>query len=335
VTNHRIIAWIVTATLLLAGLSRTAHAAFTDDFDALLAELQSRSVALSNSTDKAEQKQKKACDKAIAAINKSTTLARDIKTAGKVTKALTKVFTNEFAAAASMTLSAVTFSNSLDAIITQLFTDLQSDVQSELNELQTLISGLPDGADKTKALAALAAAQDAIDQAGSATDVKTLVKALTTALKNVLKGQKIASNAGGGGGGACGTITQSTVTMTASNDAFHASLPIPGFAGAEYTQSTMTFSVGGTDGSTGNAVAFTVDSGVNGTGTYTNVSGNYTIGSPPTQTFNITGGSMTINGLDLVGMTACGTGSFTATDGVNTINVSDFVFSINTLGVSP
>ena len=42
-----------------------------------------------------------------------------------------------------------------------------------------------------------------------------------------------------------------------------------------------------------------------------------------------------VNGLDLVSMTACGSGNFTATDGVNVIVVNDFLFEIKNLGVTP
>ncbi len=332
ITKRHLLFAVVTA-VLLATSTPHAQAAFTDNFDSMLAELQDRSLALSNSTDKIGQKQFKAINKVIAAINKpATSLATDLKTAVKVTKTLVKAFPTEFLAstAAATTLS---FSNSLSDILITVFDDFKSDVADSLDQLITTVNNLPASSDKDKALAAIAQAQVALAQADSAPDFNSFVKALSSALKAIAKGQKAAASAGGGGGGGtCGTITQSSVTMTASNDAFNASA----FAGAEYTQSTKTFSVGGTDGITGNSVAFTVDSGVTGPGTYTiNISGNYSVGSPPTQTFNITGGSMTINGLDLAGMTACGTGSFTVTDGVNTINVSDFVFAIKNLGVSP
>jgi hypothetical protein len=320
------IATFVSALVITAS---SARAAFTDDFDILRGEILSRSLALSNSVDKTEISQKKTCDKAIALIDKaSTSLATDIKTANKVASLMIKAFPNEFLLTSTPSL---VFSNSIVDVLLTAYTALGTDVQAEIITLGGLIASLPDGSDKIKATAQFDAATDSLALAQTSLTFAQGGKLIGQSLKAALKGQKIAIKAGGGGG-TCGAIAQSSVTMTASNDAFSASA----FAGAEYTQSTKTFSVGGTDGVTGNSVAFTVDSGVTGPGTYTtNISGNYTIGSPPTKTYNISGGSMTINGLDLVGSTACGTGSFTASDGVNVIVVTDFIFAIKSLAVSP
>jgi len=311
-----------------------SRAAYTDDLDGLRAELVSRSLLLSNSIDKTEIKQKKACDQCVGFIDKpGKSLATDIKTAKKVATKMIKAFPTEFISANA---AGITFSNNIVTVLLGAYYALGTDLQEEIITLGGLIATLPDGSDKLKALTQFDSATNLLALAQTSFTFAQGSALLGKSLKAALKGQQIAIKAGaGGGGGSCGTITQSSVTMTAGADNFNATSAFPGFAGGEYTQSTMTFSVGGTDGATGNAVAFTVDSGVTGLGTYTNVSGNYTIGSPPTQTFNITSGSMTITGVDLAHNTACGTGTFSATDGVNVINVSDFAFSINTLGVSP
>jgi hypothetical protein len=316
----------------------STQAATVSNFTDLRSELADRVGVLSNSVDRTELKQNKICLKAIATIDKSITLASDIKTGSKIAKSLAKAFPTEFGPVTfptgSVMIAAVTFSNNLQSLLVTGYVNIGDELQTAFDTLQTTIDALPLGTAKSQAQAAHDAAIAALSAALASTDFSTASKLLSSGLKTFVKGEKIVAKAGTGGGGGCGTISQSSVTMTASNDTFNASAS-PGFAGGEYTQSTKMFSVGGTDGVTGNGVAFTVDSGVTSPATYTNVSGNYTIGSPPTQTFNIISGSMTISGLDLNAMTACGTGSFTATDSTNVIVVSDFTFQIKNLGVSP
>src|SRR6267154_1615030 len=128
--------------LMLASAS-VARAALTDSFEALRDELVFRTSVLSNSDDKVELKQYKACLKAVAAIDRSTTLANDIKTAAKITKSLAKAFTNDFSVAtAQATLASVTFSNNLQTLVTGTFSNLADEVQATLDDLQTAIDGL-------------------------------------------------------------------------------------------------------------------------------------------------------------------------------------------------
>src|SRR5258707_314030 len=92
--------WFSRKSMIVSGLialvamtTPRAHAAFSDNFDALRAELQSRSDSFTNVLDKVEQKLKKATDKIIVAIDKeSTSLDTDVKTAGKVAKSVIKAF---------------------------------------------------------------------------------------------------------------------------------------------------------------------------------------------------------------------------------------------------
>jgi hypothetical protein len=325
----------------LALIAPRATAAYTNSFDALRAELAARSAGLSNSTNKVDQKNKKILDKAIKAIDKpAKTLAKDIDTAAKIAKSLTKAFPVDFPTNV-VTLTAAPHRRlapgpTLGSLLQDVYDSLESIVEDWLSKLIIDANGLTDEKATTKALLASDAAQEAIDAATLADTLKDFIKALKKALGAVVKGQKIVAKAGtGGGGGSCGTITTSSVTMTASNDSFNATSTFPGFAGGEYTQSSKSLNVGGTDGVTGNAVGFQVNAGVTGPGTYTNVGGSYTVGSPPTQTFNITSGSMTINGLDLTAQTTCGTGTFTASDGTHVIVVTNFTFAIKNLAVSP
>lgn len=328
----------VFAVVLCAGLmadASRAKAAYSDNFDDLRAELVSRASVLTNSLDKTKQKQGKVCVKAIATLDKSTqSLGTDIKAGGKVAKTLSKTFTNDFQTA-QLALVVI----DLQTLLNDALTGIADNIQTALDLLQTSINSLPAGNSKTSAQAALDAAQTALTSVLTAPDIQSAVKLLSTAFKELTKGQSIVTKAGGGGGGggSCGTITTSTVMMTVQTVPWSATMNFPtSFAGGEYLVSTGFFNVGGT-AADGSALGITVNTGVttNVPNTYAisvGVNSTYTIGSPPTQTFNITSGTVTINGLDTTAWTTCGTASFTATDGTTTITVTDLEFSVKDLG---
>jgi flagellar hook-basal body complex protein FliE len=223
---------------LVAMAAPAARAAFTDNFDALEAELQSRSTALSNSLDKVEQKQKKAVDKAIATIDKpATTIAADVKTAGSVAKSLIKTFPSEFATAS------LVFSNDVSILVSDVFDGLESDVADQLSDLEATVNALGEGKAKTKALAAVADAQDVLDAADSAPDLATRGKALASALKAIASGLKAVNSASGGGGG--GGCTSSSLTMTVSNEGTQWIADVPS---ASFRPDTGDLTIGGIRG---------------------------------------------------------------------------------------
>jgi hypothetical protein len=284
-----------------------ASAAFTDHFDVLLDELESRSAALSGSTDPVERRQKKAADKSIAAINKDAdSLSDDLKTARKVAKTLIKAFPNEF----SMALGPQgALGGNLDLLLGQALDGLGSDVEAALDALDAGIDGLPAGRDRERAQAAADLAADFLDEAGAAPDFPTAAKLLGAALKAVEKGNKIVAKAGDGGD----CTGNSTVTMMVDGQPFTAST-----AGGEFTPSTGEFAVfGQTGGATFDAVTIILSSGVTGPGTYAlNANSNFTRGaastSPPTEVFTVTEGELVITSLNTANGTAQGTFTFTA-----------------------
>jgi hypothetical protein len=139
---------VLPATWLVAGLftlTPTARAAYTESFDALRTELSNRAAILTGSVDKVEQKKGQTCLKIIAAIDKSTTLTGDIKTAGKIAKSLIKAFPEEFA------MLVMFEPTNLSALLNDTLDNLTAEVQAELDALQTAINALPDGSAKTSA----------------------------------------------------------------------------------------------------------------------------------------------------------------------------------------
>ena len=82
---------------LLACYAPTAGAApFTSNFDDLIADLQTRAAALSNSVDKTQQKQFKTIEKVLTTLNKSTSVATDVKNLGSAAKTLIKAFPTDY-----------------------------------------------------------------------------------------------------------------------------------------------------------------------------------------------------------------------------------------------
>jgi hypothetical protein len=217
-----------------------AQAAFTNHFDALEAELQARSTALTGSADKTEQKQKKAVDKIIVTIDKpATSLDADVKTAGKVAKSLAKAFPSEF-------VTMVVFTNNIDVLLGNVFQAFEADVTDRLTSLSNTVSALPNGSAKTKAQAKVVTAQTALTAANNAPDFATEGKSLASALKAISSGIKSAGSGGGGGGGGC---KSSTLTMTVSNEGpvWHSTTAV-----AATTHSTGDFTLGATRGASPN-----------------------------------------------------------------------------------
>jgi hypothetical protein len=294
--------WTMGVVCVLAlGLAAQAQAAYSDSFNALRVELVSRAAVLSSSDDKVEIKQSKVCLKAIAAIDKSSTLANDVKTAGKVTKSLAKAFPSEFGVS---TLASITFSNNLHVLVTGVFNNLANDVHSGLDDLQTAINGMPAGTARNSAQSVHDAAEDLLDS-GSSSDLLSFVKSLTTALKDVTKGTKIVNNGSGGGGGGGGGVGNATLKCSIDGKSFTAF-----GAGGTYVSITGEIDVLGATAQKGvNVTTFNVTS----TGTYPAEAGCYVVDLSSGITYgnNVTG-TVTITTFDTVHKKAIGTFSFSA-----------------------
>ena len=323
--KHRVLCGLAVAVIfgvLAFGPPVIRATPFTDHFDALIVDLQTRAAGLSNSVDKTEQKQFKAIQKVLATLEAkdSPSLATDIKNLGKIAKSLLKVFPPDFPAGS-------------------LATDLQSavdgmtgDVQDNIDSTQTTIDGLPAGSCKDKANAALAAAQDLLDSVGSAPDFPTAAKLLGSALKAATKASAAAAkclNSGGGGGGN-GDSMDATVTGTISAS-FHAIFP-----SATYDTSTGLYNLIGGDAN-GIGIDLVV-SNVVGNGSYPLLSSTTLTESSNFDTFQGGAGTITFTTIDFVQNRLAGSFSFTAPQvfgGAGSVTVSSGSFNMPVVVVTP
>jgi hypothetical protein len=327
----------ICALVVAAGTSR---AAFTDDFDGLRAELVSRSLLLSNSTDKIEIKQKKACDQSILLIDKSSTsLATDIKTAKKVATKMIKAFPNEFLA---VNAGGIIFTNNMLTVLLNTYFALGGDVQTEIVTLGGLIAGLPDSSDKLKALAQFDTATNLLALAQNSLTFAQGSALLGKSLKAALKGQTIAINAGGGGGGGTNDTFVADVQIGGgTNDHFVATL----LGEPNYTVATSTLDLNGSRGTfiQGDDVTAALCGSFNGAaGTYPlgGCGGYFQYGTPNASFSMVTGTlyiatfNVTITGTGTNASTS-GTFAFTGSDGVNTATVTNGQFNLSSVIVFP
>jgi len=201
--------------LLVFGVPRANAAPFTDNFDALIADMQSRAGALSNSTDKVQQKQYKSLVSALKTLNgkTSTSLATDIKNLGTVVKTLIKSFPSDFTPPGGSLLT--NSETALDGLI--------DDVQTSINTTTTNFNALATSSCKTKTQTTVDTAQTQLDTA-STTNITTAAKLLGTALKTELKADKAVTKCssvitgggggGGGGGNGLGDFVSATISGT-------------------------------------------------------------------------------------------------------------------------
>jgi hypothetical protein len=298
------------AIALVAGAfvfqTSTAKAApYTPYFDDLITELQSRSAALSNSTDKVEQKQYKACQKALKTFlgKDSTSLATDLKNVGKVAKTLAKAFPEEFnpPVATASAITIITLPDLLDNAYNEFYTD----VVNLLEGIQTALAALPASSCKTAALEIVDDIQAILDEAAAAPDFATAVKTLSKGLKTVAKADAAvlkATDCNTGGGGSIGK----GLSCSVNGNSFSALAAI-----GNYLNITGQFTVSGV--TTERAVTVIVF-GVTGPGTYPIGGGSQVqeVMSNETWAGNETG-TVTINTWDLAGGKASGTFEFTVT----------------------
>jgi hypothetical protein len=323
---------LVAASLLFA--ASQSHATFTTHLDPLVAELQVRSVSLSNATDKASKAQKRAADSAVRTLNRSTkSLATDITAAGAVARLLQRAFPGDFSSTTLLVLNGA--SPKLDSLLDNGFSGLHSDVQTQINALQEQIDALPDGKIKTAALKLLAKATNTI--AGVTNDISyaAWTKALAGSLSATLAGKKVASKGGGtpGGGSSMGARI---VVNGGAVDNWVASTNW-----GEWVQSSgiITFEGDRTTKTPNFHLTVALTSGFSGaTGTYplaASVGGILDNTSFPPTYYAVVSGTLTISALNASARTASGTFSLTASDGMSTITVSDGMFNVKNMVVTP
>lgn len=204
------IIWLAVLCVWLAIQSSALATPYTSNLDPLIAELQARSAALADSTNKTEIKLKKAIDKILLSFEKpSPNLMTDIKLLGNAAKSLAKLFPDEFVPAPLVTITpktVVVFTN-LDEIIQIALDAYGGDIYTLSADAQNLVNLAPASSCRDKAQAVLDDVADQLALLPSAPNNATAVKILSTAAKNVLKGQTLAEtvatcgNSGGGGGG--------------------------------------------------------------------------------------------------------------------------------------
>jgi hypothetical protein len=221
----------------LTWLTTLAVAApFTSHFDDLIADLNTRANALSNSTDKVEQKQFKTIGKVLKQLNgkASTSLAADIKNLGSVAKALFKSFPTDFTPPGG----------SLDTNLETAVEGFASDVQTQIDATKSNVDALAISSCKLKTQATLDTAQTQLDAAEAALDFSTASKLLGSALKTASKAASSAAkcNSQGGGGGGGGSSSFSCMISGAANDNFSAATG-NGFVLAQWNNTTLTHSM--------------------------------------------------------------------------------------------
>ena len=173
----------LSAILCLLGLTLPASAApFTDHFNGLIADLNTRAIVLSSRTDKAGQKQFKAVQNVLGTLNgkPSTSLATDIEMFGGAAKALKRTFPDDFMPPVS------SLSSNLDIALA----GLTRDVQSQIDTARTDLNSLAASTCKTKVRATLDDAQLQLDGVNYAPNFASAATLLGKALKTTAKASK-------------------------------------------------------------------------------------------------------------------------------------------------
>ncbi|MCG3150265.1 MAG: hypothetical protein PCFJNLEI_03746 [Verrucomicrobiae bacterium] len=184
----RILSFLTGAMITLLGTVPASHAALISNFTDLRTELSDRLGVLSNSVDKTEQKLAKACTKGIVIIDKSLTLAGDIKASAKLAKLLQKTFPDEFA---PTIVGGLVFSNNVRTLLVNGYFSIADQLDIILQDLQLSIDSLPESKDRDQAQAALNDAANALEAAFGDTTWSEASKLLGACLKSAAKAQKI------------------------------------------------------------------------------------------------------------------------------------------------
>jgi hypothetical protein len=188
-------------------------------FDALIAELQIRSIALTGNTNKTQIAQKKAIDKVLGTLSNASpiSLATDLKNAGVAAKGLEKVFPDEFSPPVITPHRPFT---PLGTLLQQIFDRFNGDIAAMEQAAQNALNAMAASSCKDKAQTALDKASADLAATGG-TDFVAVFKAVSKAVTDTLKGQSAVvaalsckSSGGGGGGGGGATGIQATINGT-------------------------------------------------------------------------------------------------------------------------
>jgi hypothetical protein len=325
----RWVAIVAVAGAFVIKTSTATAAPYTPYFNDLITELQSRSAALSNSTDKAEIKQKKAVDKCLKLLveKTSTSLATDLKNVGKVAKTLAKAFENEFNPPVE-SASAITIIT-LPDLLNAAYSAFYGDVSNLLEGIQTALASLPASSCKTAALAIVDDIQALLEEAAAAPDFATAVKRLSKGLKTIAKADaavlKAADCASGGGGG-----NAKGMSCSVNGNSFSAL----GAAGV-FLNLTQQLTI---TGATAEKVVTVIVYGATGPGTYAIGDGSQVQTVSPSETWasDVTG-TVTFTSLDIASGKAVATFEFTASktfpsiDPSNTVSVTNGKLNISSI----
>jgi hypothetical protein len=232
------------------------------------------------------------------------------------------------------------------SILFVTFSNLAVDVQTEFATLGSLIASLPAGTAKDKAQAAFDTAVDLLNLLPSSSSFAQASALLGKSLKAALKGQQIAIKAGaipggGGGGGTNSTFVADIQIGGGTNDHFVATL----LGEPNYTVSTSTLDLNGSRGTfvQGDDVTAALCGNFNGApGTYSlgGCGGYFQYGTPNASYTNVVGTlyiatfNTTITGAG-TNATTSGTFAFTASDGGNTVTITNGQFNLSNVIVYP
>ncbi len=297
---RRLIAALFAAAVLFIATPAMAQGtndnSFSGSFEALDQELVNLEASLSESSEKADKKRLKAVKKARKAIAKEADdLGDDMKTAGKVAKAIEKGFKDEFLA-----LRVSEAAEDLPGLLLDLIDDLRQLLQANLQDLNAALDGLTAKGQK-KVQKALDKADAVLDNVGE-DFVSKIAKAYSKAYKSWAKGQKAVDKDPGPDLGFTVKINGKK-----KNDA--------GEVNFLYTPQTGLLVAQGANLDLGGYnISFTPVT-VNGTGTFALSTGSVLIISLPPDNYTLNSGSVTITALDTESRRIAGTFEFTV-DGV-------------------
>jgi len=305
---------------------------FTDYFDSLITDLQSREITLSGSTDNVQRKQLKIVKKVIRMLEnkKSKSVGTDIQSLGTVSKLLVRVFPDEFGPSGGP----------LNTELESALEGLIGEVQADIDATQTLLNGLGGVPCAVKAQTTLDTASNLVAEASAAADFATAARLLHRGFESAKRANtatiKCSSKSTGGGGK--GDFIKCTIkgNFNADFSCSPSSIDPPAAEVAPGLDLVTIFGANFT-ASSGSAVELGIGvslSNVTGPGSYpalpsSSIDQVYTTGTNIFYFF--TSGTITFTTFDLANHQLAGTFSFTATEdgGSGTVTVTNGSFSIS------
>ena len=288
--------------ILTLSLQGSVHAATaTPYFTNLVSELQARSTALTGVTSKTAKDQKKAIDAALKSIATAHGLALtdDLKLASTVAKGLAKPFAAEFVANGTPIPPGT---KAFGGLVSTLVSNLADEVTADLDDIDSVISTLPDGKTKTALTKSATATHLKLTAALGMTPIASEASALATVETGIMSLSKTVLKSATSGS------SKGNMTATVNGQPFSATT-----MNGIYVYATGEFSVNGSiPGGALKGITVTAFN-VTGPGTYPLTGATF---YEELATKSIWGdncvGTLVITALDLATGTASGTFSFTA-----------------------